>query len=91
MEPDRSEILNALKQIALSKPNDAVALALAPQELHVESLDLWCVSEFKVSSAGTVEVKFVDRAKLLDLLLERAGSGGDGLDALLAAMNSTGK
>lgn len=63
MELDRDSILEALARIALSKPNDAVALALEPREQHVPGLDLWGVSEFKMSSTGGVEVKFADRVK----------------------------
>lgn len=55
------------------------------------SLDLWCVSEFKVNSAGTVEIKFVDRTKAIDLLLERTRNSDDGINALLAAMDPTGE
>lgn len=87
MELDREEILDALRRVALSRPNDAVALALDPKETHVGSLDLWGVSEFKVNSAGAVEVKFADRIKAIGLLLECAGGGEDGMNALLDALS----
>ena len=87
MELDREEILDALRRVALSRPNDAVALALDPKNTHVGSLDLWGVSEFKVNSAGTVEVKFTDRVKAIGLLLECAGGGEDGMNALLDALS----
>ena len=90
MELDRDSILEALARIALSKPNDAVALALAPREQHVPGLDLWGVSEFKMSSTGSVEVKFADRVKAVSLLLECAGGGEDGMAALLAALEADG-
>lgn len=88
MELDREAILEALGKIALSRPNDAIALALAPQEQYVPGLDLWGVSEFKVNSAGAVEVKFADRVKAIGLLLECAGGGEDGLNALLEALET---
>lgn len=88
MEPDREEILEALKRIALSKPNDAVTLALNPKDTYIDGLDLWGVSEFKVNSAGAVEIKFTDRVKAIGLLLECAGSGEDGLSALLEALEA---
>lgn len=87
MELDREEILNALRRVALSRPNDAVTLALSPKDTHVDSLDLWGVSEFKVNSAGAVEVKFADRVKAIALLLECAGGGEDGMNALLDALS----
>lgn len=91
MEVDRNEILDALKRVALSKPNDAVALALAPQEAYVAGMDLWDVSEFKVAANGAVEVKFADRVKAIGLLLECAGSGEDGMEALLNALEAVGE
>ena len=88
MELDREEILHALRRVALSRPNDAVTLALAPKDTHIDSLDLWGVSEFKVNSSGAVEVKFTDRVKAIGLLLECAGGGEDGLNALLEALET---
>ena len=91
MELDREQILEALRKIALSKPNDAVMLALAPEEQYVPGLDLWGVSEFKQSSTGAVEIKFADRVKAISLLLECAGGGEEGMNALLAAMEEGGE
>ena len=88
MELNRDEILEALRHVALSRPNDAVSLALEPGNTHVGSLDLWGVSEFKVSSTGAVEVKFLDRVKAISLLLECAGGGEDSMSALLSALEA---
>ena len=88
MEMDREQILEALRKIALSKPNDAIMLALAPEEQYVPGLDLWGVSEFKQSSTGAVEIKFADRVKAIGLLLECSGGGEDGMDALLNALEA---
>ncbi len=88
MELDRDEILEALRRAALSTPNDAIALALAPEDTHVGSLDLWGVSEFKITSAGNVEIKFLDRIKAISLLLECAGGGEDSMSALLNALEA---
>ena len=51
-------------------------------------MDLWGVSEFKVNSVGSVEVKFADRVKAIGLLLECAGGGEDGMSALLNALEA---
>ena len=88
MEPDREEILDVLRRVACSRPNDAISLALAPKDIRVGSLDLWGVSEFKVSGNGGVEVKFADRVKAISLLLECAGGGEDGMAALLSALEA---
>ena len=88
MELDRGDILEALRRVALSRPNDAVALALNPKDTCTNDLDLWGVSEFKVNSAGSVEVKFTDRVKAIGLLLECTGGDEDGLGALLEALEA---
>ena len=88
MELDRETILEALRKIALSKPNDAIALALEPEEQYVPGLDLWGVSEFKHNSSGAVEIKFADRVKAISLLLDCVGGGEDGMNALLHALEA---
>ena len=85
MELDREEILLALKKIALSSPNDAVTLALEGRDCKVKRLDLWGLSELKVSEKG-IEIKFADRVKAIGLLLEQTGGGEDGMAALVAAL-----
>ena len=52
-------------------------------------MDLWGVSEFKVNSAGAVEVKFTDRVKAIGLLLDCIGGGEEGLNALLEALEGS--
>jgi len=88
MELDREKILDALGEIALSKPNDAISLALSGGAQNAKGLDLWGVSEFKISGNGSVEVKFADRVKAISLLLECAGGGEDGMEALLSALEA---
>lgn len=83
---DKDEILNALSRVALSPPNDAVALALDPENACVKELDLWCLAEFKRSGSGNVEIKLADRVKAIDLLLSYAGGGEEGMAALLEAL-----
>lgn len=90
MPIEREEILAALKQIALSRPNDAIALALDSEGQHIGSLDLWGVSEFKQGSGGNIEIKFADRVKAISLLLEYCGGGEDGMAALLQALEEDG-
>lgn len=88
MELDREEILRALKRIALSSPNDAVTLALEGRDCYVKDLDLWGVSEVKVSDKG-MEIKFADRVKAISLLLEQACGGQDGMADLVAALEAS--
>ena len=91
MDVDREKVLEALGRVALSSPNDAVALALNPEGCFVPGLDLWGVSEFKISGNGSVEVKFADRVKAIGLLLDHSGGGEDGMSALLEAMEASGE
>lgn len=87
---DKEEILNALGRVALSSPNDAVRLALDPEHADAAGMDLWCLSEFKRSGNGNVEIKFADRVKAIDLLLAHVGGGEDGMAALLEALEGGG-
>ena len=71
----------------MSKPNDAISLALHPEK-RMSGLDLWGVAEFKKGSNGNIEIKFTDRVKAISLLLEALGGGEDGMAALLDALDS---
>lgn len=72
---DREEMLGEIRRLAESRVNDAVRLAfLSGEELEeLDKLDLSAVAEFKRNSAGTVELKFIDRLAALQWLSERAG------------------
>jgi hypothetical protein len=74
----REDAVRRLAQLAFGRANDAVKLALQPETVDPETLDLSAVSEFKVTDKG-VEVKLVDRVRALETLcelLECNGSGG---------------
>ena len=69
------EAIAGLKRIAFSSSKDAVKLLLAlgtGEFCDTENLDLFMVSEIKLSKGGGVEIKFFDRIKALGLLLDRA-------------------
>lgn len=68
----REELVNCLRRLAKWKANDAVKLAfLEAEELGaMEELDLMGVTELRRNANGTVEVKFVDRVKVLAMLRE---------------------
>ncbi|MGI5895566.1 MAG: terminase small subunit [Oscillospiraceae bacterium] len=70
------DVCSGLKRLAFSPVNDAVRLALCGRELsglELEQLDLFCISEFKLSDKG-VELKFFDRQKAFELLYTIASS-----------------
>ncbi len=74
----REDVIRRLCEMAFGRANDAVKLALGEElsEKTLETLDLSAVSEFKRGSNGSVEVKFIDRTKALDILCGLL-SGGD--------------
>jgi len=88
MELDRNQILDALANIAFAKPNDAISLALNPDAQRVPNLNLWAVSEFKLTSTGNVELKFADRVKAISLLLDCTSGCEDSMNALLEALEA---
>jgi len=75
----REDIAAALAKIALSKPNAAIELAYMekPSRSTISRPDLSAVSEFRRNSAGSVEIKFVDRVKALDTLNAVLGGEAD--------------
>ena len=54
---------------------------------QIDGLDLRCLTEFKRSSKGAVEVKLTDRVAVLEKLLEQQKAEEDGLGAFLEAMD----
>ena len=86
---DRKQLLEQMRALACAKVNDAVKLAYLPEEEReaIGKLDLSALIEFRRSGAGTVELKFADRMKALERLLELSGpSGEEQLDSLFRRM-----
>ena len=83
----REDVLRRLAELAFGQPNDCVRLAL--EELtDLKGLDLSLLSEIKRSDKGLVEVKLIDRVKVLERLEQAMGDGGDGIGELLKALGS---
>lgn len=76
---DREALLEQMGKLACAKVNDAVKLAYLPEEERdaIGRLDLSALTEFRHSGAGTVEMKFTDRMRALERLLELSGPGGE--------------
>ena len=86
---DREQLLEQMRTLACARVNDAVKLAYLPEEEReaIGKLDLSALIEFRRSGAGTVELKFADRMKALERLLELSGpSGEEQLDSLFRRM-----
>lgn len=87
--PTREEILRQMWKLATTGAADAVSLACFPEEdrSRMKKLDLLGVTEFKRGVNGVIELKFVDRGKLLERLLDAADhSGEEQIDRFLRAM-----
>ena len=61
--------------MAFYRPNDAIRIAMEEGDVDVGRLRLEGVSEFKRHANGAVEIKFFDRLKALELLLELEEEG----------------
>lgn len=86
---DREQLLEQMRALACARVNDAVKLAYLPEEEReaIGKLDLSALIELRRSGAGTVELKFADRMKALERLLELSGpSGEEQLDSLFRRM-----
>ena len=72
MRSERTRVLRQMERLARCKVNDAVKLAFLDQEQmeRIDTLDLEALAEFKRSGNGAVEVKLVDRAAVLEKLME---------------------
>ena len=87
--PKREQILKRMWQLAQAGAEGAVRLACFPEEEweHVDKLDLDALTEFKRGTNGVIELKFVDRVRLLERLLDAADhSGEEQVDRFLRAM-----
>ncbi len=67
-----SEPVRHLRKLARWKNNDAVKLAYLSEEQveQIGGLDLEGVAELKRHGNGSIELKFVDKVRVLDLLSE---------------------
>ena len=81
----REDVLRRLAELAFGQPNDCVRLAL--EELpDLKGLDLSLLSEIKRSDKGMVEIRLIDRVKILERLAQAMEDEGDGMGELLRAL-----
>ena len=66
-EVRRQDVTRRLAELAYGKVNDCVRLALE-EEPNLEALDLSLLSEVRRNEKGTVEVKLIDRLRVLEQL-----------------------
>ena len=82
---DLERVRKQLRKLAFGKPNDCVRLALG-EDVDIGSLDLSMLTEIKRSEKGTVEIKLLDRTKVLEQLAALADGGDDGAERFLQAL-----
>ena len=80
----RQDVLRRLAQLAFGRANDCVKLALCDQ-VQIDALDLSLLSEVKRNDKGTVEVKLIDRVRVLEQLLQAGSVTNDAAAAFFAA------
>ena len=82
---DLERIRRQLRKLAFGKANDCVKLALC-EDVDIEKLDLSLLTEIKRSDKGTVEVKLLDRTKVLEQLAQMADNGDEKAEEFLQAL-----
>lgn len=68
-ELNYATIVSMLSDLAFCRADDAVKIAIDPT-LNCDELDLRLVSEVKRNTNGTIEIKLLDREKLISLLID---------------------
>ena len=70
--PGQEDMIDQLRKLAEWKNNDAVKLAFFGQKnlRQIKGLDLTGITELKRHGNGAIELKFVDKVRVLDLLSE---------------------
>lgn len=83
----REDVLRRLAELAFGQPNDCVRLALEEVQ-DLKGLDLSLLSEIKRSDKGMVEIRLIDRVKVLERLAQAMEDQGDGMGELLQALGA---
>lgn len=81
----RSDVTRRLAELAFGSANDCVRLALEDTP-ELQSLDLSLLSEVKRNEKGTVEIKLIDRLRVLEQLSQAAEEDGGAAEAFLQAL-----
>ena len=84
-EVSKGDVRRMLAELACGKVNDCVRLALE-QEPCLDKLDLRLLGGVKRNDNGTVEIKLIDRLKILEQLAEVSEEKGNGMEAFLTAL-----
>jgi len=81
----RKDVVRRLAELAYGNCNDCVRLVLEDQ-LDLQALDLSLLSEVKRNEKGTVEVRLLDRLRILEQLERLTGEESMGMEAFLKGL-----
>ena len=85
----RSDVTRRLWNLAVGKVNDCVRLVME-EDPEQGKLDLSLLSEVKRNEKGAVEIRLIDRVKVLEQLAGMMETDGTELEGLLRAMQDSG-
>lgn len=83
----REDVIRRLAELAFGRVNDCVKLAVE-EKPELSELDLALLSEVKRNEKGMVEIKLIDRLKVLEQLERIADGQKNGAEAFLKALQS---
>lgn len=81
------DTVRRMVELAFGRANDCVKLAIE-EKPDIESLDLSLLSEIRRNDKGTVEIKLVDRIRVLERLLALERGGENEAAAFFRAMQA---
>ena len=84
----REDVLRRLAELAFGQPNDCVRLALE-EDPDLKGLDLSLLSEIRRSDKGMVEIKLIDRLRILEKLEQSTQEENDEMSQLLQALRDS--
>ena len=82
------DTVRRMTELAFGRANDCVRLALDPAA-DVDSLDLSLLQEITRNDKGTVEIRLIDRLRVLERLLALDRGGEDEATAFFRAMRES--
>ena len=84
-EISRQDVRRMLAELACGKVNDCVRLALE-EDPCLDNLDLRLLGGVKRNDNGTVEIKLIDRLKILEQLADVAEEDMAGVEVFLRSL-----
>ena len=80
--------MRRMVELAFGRANDCVRLALEERP-PIDALDLSLLQEIRRNDKGTVEIRLIDRMRVLERLLELERGGEDEAQAFFRAMRDS--